>query len=77
MFFNNWLFHSVYGKVHPRRSIILKFVRMPGNDRQRAELRAVPRVRAANEMLARHGNARIRALTGRLPDYAGTEAPVS
>ncbi len=77
VFFNNWLFHSVYGKVHPRRSIILKFVRMPGNDRHRAELRAVPRVRAANELLARHGNARIRALAGRLPDYAGTEAPVN
>ena len=77
VFFNNWLFHSVYGKVHPRRSIILKFARMPGNDRQRAALRAVPRVRASNELLARHGNARIRALTGRLPDYAGTEAPVN
>ena len=74
---DNWLFHSVYGKVHPRRSIILKFVRMPGSDRHRAELRAVPRVRAANELLARHGNARIQALTARLPDYAGTEAPVS
>jgi hypothetical protein len=30
-------------------------------------------VRANNELLARHGNARIRALTGRLPEFAGTE----
>ena len=74
VFFNNWLFHSVYGKVHPRRSIVLKFVCMPTNDRHRAVLRGEPRVRAANELLARHGNARIRALTERLPGFAGTEA---
>ena len=74
VFFNNWLFHSVYGKVHPRRSIILKFMRMPRNDQHRAELRSAPRVRADNELLARHGNASLRAMTERLPDYAGTEA---
>ncbi len=74
VFFNNWLFHSVYGKVHPRRSIILKFMRMPRNDQHRAELRSAPRVRADNELLARHGNASLRAMTERLPDYAGKEA---
>ena len=34
-------------------------------------------MRANNELLARHGNARIHALTERLPDYAGMEASAS
>ncbi len=74
VFFNNWLFHSVYGKVHPRRSIILKFVSMPRNDRHRVVLRREPKIRSANQLLARRAGARIRALTERLPSFAGTES---
>lgn len=74
VFFNNWLFHSVYGKVRPRRSIVLKFVAMPGTDRHRAVLLRERSIHAANESLARHPNARVRALAGRLPSFARTEA---
>ena len=74
VFFNNWLFHSVYGKVRPRRAIILKFVSMPRTERHRAVVRRERGIRAANESLARHPSARMRALAGRLPSFAGTEA---
>ena len=39
VFFNNWLFHSVYGKVHPRRSIVLQFTAPPTTEAQRNALR--------------------------------------
>ena len=78
VFFNNYLFHSVYGKVHPRRSIILRFVSIPRNDEHRAALRSEkPHARVANQLRARHGSTRIRALAEQFSDYAGTEASPS
>ncbi len=73
VFFNNWLFHAVYGKVHPRRAIIIKFVSMPRNDNHRALLRRSSSVRTANNLLLSHHNKRIRALAERLPSFTGTE----
>ena len=73
VFFNNWLFHSVYGKVHPRRSIILKFVSMPRTDLHRTLLRGEPKMRTANALLADYPSARIRALAARMPAFAGVE----
>lgn len=75
VFFNNWLFHSVYGKVPPRRSIILKFVTMPRNDRHRAALRRESSIRADNRALALRPDPRLRRLAGRLPAFAGADAP--
>ena len=75
VFFNNWLFHAVYGKVYPRRSVILKFVSMPRNDRHRALLRRESSIRADNRSLARRADPRLRQLAARLPGFAGAEAP--
>ncbi len=68
VFFNNWLFHAVYGKVHPRRCVVLKFMEAPSMDAHFDEIREQEKIHRIHESFMDSGSARIRGLVTRLQE---------
>lgn len=66
VFFNNWLFHAVYGKVHPRRCIVLKFMEAPSSESHSAEIREQEGIHMVHESFTGSDSPRIRGLVSRL-----------
>lgn len=66
VFFNNWLFHAVYGKVHPRRCIVLKFMEAPSLESHFAEIREQEGIYTVHESFIDSDSRRIRGLVSRL-----------
>ena len=65
VFFNNWLFHSVYGKIHPRRSLVLQYIGAPRTEAHRAGMRDGAEQLTPHENLTDSGDPRIRQIVER------------
>lgn len=74
VFFNNWLFHAVYGKVHPRRSIVLKFVEAPTTAAHWTEIREAESMLEIHDAFLESDSPRIGGLVERL-QAAANRAP--